>query len=296
MDDMTSCRYIWGLRIATVLCFLFLSRQPVCVAGDVARPGYDVVGRPELLEAMRRCGPYDPTATTNGARFQADVVLYLARHARKRDPQGLPLFVGYEDWFRAFLEVTGRTENTAPLYALLSYRHGSDMEVDYRADRVIRKVEKGPTPELAVNVRIWWENQPGRPDRYSYLDTLSTPHFKVTNRRLIAYRLLDFGNWFAYDEIEGVTGRPTSGLLGFLFRIIGEGRIEQSRMAISKDGAQVSRATVKKGFMERTTTVTVYPDGKMVKDVPAGRPDLLELQKRIRQPLEIDYVKLPGDR
>ncbi len=48
--------------------------------------------------------------------------------------------------------------------------------------------------------------------------------------------------------------------------------------------------------MERTTTVTVYPDGKMVKDVPAGRPDLLELEKRIKQPLEIDYVKLPGDR
>ncbi len=113
---------------------------------------------------------------------------------------------------------------------------------------------------------------------------------------MITYRLLDFGDWFAYDEIEGVTGRPTSGLLGFLFRIIGEGRIKQSRMAISKDGVQVSRATAQKGFMERTTTVTVYPDGKMVKDVPAGRPDLLELEKRIKQPLEIDYVKLPGDR
>ena len=270
----------------------------MCVAGDVARPGYDVVGRPELLEGDAAVwSDYDPTATTNGARFQADVVLYLARHARERDPQGPPLFIGYEDWFSG---VSGggpdarrtrrRCTRCCPIDTEVIW------EVDYRADRVIRKVERGPMPELAVNVRIWWENQPGKPDRYSYLDTLSTPHFKVTNRWLITYRLLDFGDWFAYDEIEGVTGRPTSGLLGFLFRTIGEGRIKQSRMAISKDGAQVSRATAQKGFMERTTTVTVYPDGKMVKDVPAGRPDLLEPEKRIKQPLEIDYVKLPGDR
>jgi hypothetical protein len=112
---------------------------------------------------------------------------------------------------------------------------------------------------------------------------------------LITYRLLDFGDWVAYDEIEGITGRPTSGALGFLFRVIGEGRIAQSRMAISKDGLQVSRATAKKAFMEVTTMVTVYPDGNMEKDVPAGLSDLLELERRLKQPLEIDYVQLSGD-
>ena len=112
----------------------------------------------------------------------------------------------------------------------------------------------------------------------------------------MTYRLVDFGNWVVYDEIEGLTGRPTSGILGFLFRIIGEGRVLQTRMAISKDGLQINRAIAKKGFIKRIDTVTVYPDGKMEKDVPAGRPDLLELANRIKQPLEIDYVKLSGDR
>jgi hypothetical protein len=245
---------------------------------------------------MRRCSGYDLTVTTNGARLQVDVVLYLVRQARERDPDGLPLFFGYEDWFRSFLEVTGRTEHTAPMYALLSYRHGQNLEVDYRMDQVVREVKKGPLPELAMNIKLIWEDRIGRPDRYSYLDTLSTPHFRITNWRVITYRLLDFGDWVVYDEIKGITGRPESGVFALLFRVIGEGRITHSRMAISEDGLQVSRTKARKAFMEVKTTVTVYPDGRMEKDVPAERPDLLELEKRLKQPLEIDYVELPGTR
>ena len=170
------------------------------------------------------------------------------------------------------------------------------MEVDYRLDRVIREVVEGPMPELAVNVRISWEDGPGKPDRYSYLDTLSTPRFKVTNWQVMTYRLLDFGDWAVYDEIEGITGRPMSGVLALLFRVIGEGRIAHSRMAISEDGIQVSRTTAEKAFMGVTTTVTVHPDGIMEKDVPDGRSDLLELERLIKQPLEIDYVEFSDDR
>ncbi|MCE2431396.1 MAG: hypothetical protein J4F29_00500 [Candidatus Latescibacteria bacterium] len=291
---MTSFHNKGGLRIATLLCFFFFLDRPAC-ANDV-RPGYQVVSRAEIVEAMRQCGDYDPTATTNGARFQGDMILYLAQKARARDPQGLPLFIGYENWFQAFMEVTARTEDAMPQYARLSYQYKQITEVDYRVDRVIREIVKAPTPELAVNVRVWWKDQPGKPDRYSYLDTLSTPNLKVTNQRVMTYRLLDFGDWVIYDEIEGLTGRPTSGILGFLFRIIGEGRIVQTRMAISKDGFQINRATAKKGFIKRIDTVTVYPDGKMEKDVPPGRPDLLELTNLITQPLEIEYAKLSGDR
>ena len=86
------------LRIVTVLCFLLL---PGPLAG--AEGAYNVVDRSEVLEAMRQHGDYDPTATTNGARFQAEAVFYLARQARERNPDGPPLFIGYEDWFRAFL-------------------------------------------------------------------------------------------------------------------------------------------------------------------------------------------------
>ena len=291
---MTSFHNKGGLRIATLLCFFFLLDRPVCA--DDVRLGYQVVSRAEIVEAMRQCGDYDPTATTNGARFQGDMILYLAQKARERDPQGLPLFIGYENWFQAFMEVLARTENAMPQYARLSYQYKQITEVDYRVDRVIRKIVKAPTPELAVNVRVWWKDQPGKPDRYSYLDTLSTPNLKVTNQRVMTYRLLDFGDWVIYDEIEGLTGRPTSGILGFLFRIIGEGRIVQTRMAISKDGLQINRATAKKGFIKRIDTVTVYPDGKMEKDVPPDQPDLLELTNLITQPLEIEYAELLGDR
>ncbi len=291
---MTSFHNKGGLRIATLLCFFFFLDRPT-FADDV-RPGYQVVSRAEIVEAMRQCGDYDPTATTNGARFQGDMILYLAQKARERDPQGLPLFIGYENWFQAFMEVTARTEDAMPQYARLSYQYKQITEVDYRVDRVIREIVKAPTPELAVNVRVWWKDQPGKPDRYSYLDTLSTPNLKVTNQRVMTYRLLDFGDWVIYDEIEGLTGRPTSGILGFLFRIIGEGRIVQTRMAISKDGLQINRATAKKGFIKRIDTVTVYPDGKMEKDVPPDQPDLLELTNQITQPLEIEYAELSGDR
>ena len=65
---------------------------------------------------------------------------------------------------------------------------------------------------------------------------------------MIAYRLLDFGDMIAYDRVQGLTGRPTSGILGLLFRNIGEGRVVASRMAISHDGLQVSRAKAKKAF------------------------------------------------
>ena len=107
---------------------------------------------------------------------------------------------------------------------------------------------------------------------------------------MITYRLLDFGNMVVYDQLEGLTGQPTSGLLGILFSAIGEGRVTQSRMAISRDGLQVSRAKVKKAFLGLATTVTVYPDGHTEKDVPTDRPDLLALDLRLKQALEMDYL------
>ena len=291
---MMGFHYIGGLRIATLLCFFFTLDRPACA--DDVRPGYQVVSRAEIIEAMRQCSDYDPTATTNGARFQADVVSYLARKAQARDPQGLPLFIGYENWFRAFMEVTARPEDAMPQYARLLYQYKQNIEVEYRRDRVIREIVEAPTPDLAVTVRIWWEDQPGKPDQYSYMDTLSTPNLSVTNQRVMSCRLLDFGNWVAFDEMEGFTGRPTSGILGFLFHIIGEARVLQSRMAISKDGLQISRVTARKGFLERIVTVIIYPDGKMEIDFPPDRPDLIELEKRISQPLEIEYAELSGDR
>ncbi len=273
----------WLLAVA-----IALSTQAPASAG----PGQDtprVLTHQAILEAMRLCEGYDPAATTNGARFQAEVLLHLARQARARQPDGPPLLLGHTEWFGAFLDRTELDAKEAPLYALLAYRHGQDMVFDYRADRVVLDAREGPRPNLALNVVIWWPKRPGGSSRYSYRDTLSTPELKVTNRRLITYRLLDFGDMVVYDDVHGLTGRPTSGALGILFRIIGEGRVVRSRMAISSDGLQISRARAKKAFIGVSTTVTVYPDGRTEKDVPPDRADLAAIEARIKEPLEMDY-------
>lgn len=287
---MKVSQYIGGSRIAVLFCLLTLPGPLTAVKQDQI-----VADQSELLEAMgRHYGDYELTSTTNGA-WMAEVLFDLARQARERDPGGMPLFIGHEDWYLSFLAATGRTEDTVPEYALLNHRYEQNLELDYREDRAIREVEEGPVPELAVNVRMSWEDGPGRPDRYSYIDSLSTPTVKVTNRQVITYRLLDYGDWVVYDEIEGITARPQSGVLALLFRLIGEGRIAHSRIAVARDGIQVSRTRAEKAFMKVTTTVTIHPDGRIEKGVPEGRPDLLELEEMLKQPLDLDYVRFPGD-
>lgn len=124
---------------------------------------------------------------------------------------------------------------------------------------------------------------------FSYQDTLSQPNLQVTNGRVITYRLIDFGDCFFFDKIEGLTGRPTTGVLGVLFKLLGEGRVVESGTAIAKDGLQVTRGTAKKMFMGVTTTVTIQPDGKSDKDVNPERADLVNLDKRLQEAFEIDY-------
>ncbi len=251
-----------------------------------------VVPRTEMLAAMRTRQGYDITATTNGARFQAEVLLELLRTNRSHDPGGPILFVGHAEWFGAYLDRTGLTAESAPLFMRLGDQYGQDLEVDARAGQVVERVIEGPSPLLAANVRIGWSATRGGKDRYSYDDKLAIPDLRVTNERIITYRLLDLGDFVAYDEVEGLRGRPTEGFLGVLFDIIGEGRIEWSRMAISADGLQVSRARASKGFFRIESSITVFPDGRVEKDLPTDRPDLAPLDQRIRQPVKIRYRPL----
>ena len=151
------------------------------------------------------------TATTNGARFQAEVLLDLLRASRARDPDGPPLFIGHAEWFAAYLERTGLRPESAPLFIRLAHEYGQDLEVDGRADRVIERVVEGPVPLLAANVTIGWPMSGSKRNRYSYEDTLAVPDLQVTNERLITYRLLDYGDMVAYDEIEGLLGSAHRG-------------------------------------------------------------------------------------
>jgi len=288
-------KFKFFLTLLVVVCTietLFAQRVQAHPVNDIAKgTSLLLVSREEIEQAMQLQTGYDPTATTNVARFQAAVILQLAKQARARHPDGAPLLIRHDLWFRAFVKTFELTYETAPHYSKLAFQHGQDQLVEYRVERVIKKVE-GPTPLIAVNVRVSWAEDDKAPARYSFGDTLSTPHLKVTNARVITYRLLDFGDMMVYDEIRGLSGRPTSGILGLLFRVIGEGQVAHSRIKVSADGLQITRARVRKGLFEVTATVTVQPDGRTEKGLPADRPDLLALDDRLKKPLLIKYAPM----
>ena len=249
------------------------------------------LGREEILQAMRESEGYSLQATTNGARFQAETILHLVQRIGPGDPERRPLRLDHREWFEAYLARAGLKPDEAPAFMRLAYEHGQDIEIDYRRERVLEQ-EASRGPDHAVNVVIWWPPQPGGPKSYSYEDLLATPRLKVTNERVITYRLLDFGGMVLYDEIEGLRGRPLTGLLGMLFKLIGEGRVVQSRMIVTKDGLQISRARAEKGLFRVTSTVTVWPDGRTEKDLPEQRPDLAAVEARLKQPLALRYRPL----
>jgi hypothetical protein len=244
----------------------------------------------ELLEAMRAEQGYDARRTTNLARFQAAVFLRLAAQARARRPQGPPLFFDHAEWFRAYLETVGLSAEQASVSCRLSVASRQDAWVEYRRDRVLRQAGAGTPVGLALNVCVGPLPRVSVPPRYSYDDDASTPRLRVTVERAYRYRLLDLGDQVVLDDIQGLYGRPTSGLLGLLFTLVGEGRAVLSRMAFADDATQVMVGQAKKAFIARTATVTVQPDGTAEAGVPPGRSDLTALEARLQVPLGIEYV------
>ena len=275
-----------GIVVGTVLAL-----PPSAPAAT--RPGGVVVPTQRLLDAMREVRGYELTATANGPRLQADVVLRLIHAAQ--DPERLPLVIGHREWFEAFLARTGLGPSGVPLYVRRPYEVGQDLVVDYRKEAVVEAVVQGPLPRVAANVRIVWAKGAGRPDQYSYDDTLSRPNLRVTQERLITYRLVEYEDQLWYAEVAGLRGRPTTGPLGVLFRLIGEARVEESRSALLPDGTQVVRGRASKWGIDRTETVTLWSDGHAERGIPPGRPDLLALEERLRQPLAIRFRPLPRE-
>jgi hypothetical protein len=235
---------------------------------------------------------YSLTATANAPRLQADVVLALIHEAQAQDAERRPLFIGHREWYEAFLARTGLPPSRAPICVQRPYEVGQDMVIDYRREAVIEAVLRGPQPRSAANVRIFWERVPKQPDQYSYDDTLSNPNLRVIQDRLITYRLVEYTDRLWYANVVGVHGRPTSGPLGVLFDLIGEARVEETRSAFLPDGVQVLRGRASKWGIERTETMTVWPDGHADVGVPADRSDLVALQLRLIEPLAIRFRPL----
>ncbi|MCG6921678.1 MAG: hypothetical protein LJF15_11440 [Acidobacteria bacterium] len=277
--------WIWMLAAT-----LWLAPGPAA-AGDAAR----VVSRGEILEAMRRSRGYDLTATSNGARLQVEVLLHVVRRAERADPERRPLRFGHREWYAAFLERTGLAPDEAPIYVRLPFEMGQDLVIDYRRERVMEEVVQGPWPRTVANVRIFWPEVPEKPKSYSYDDLHSDPTLRVTQERLIRYRLVEYVDRVWYAEVTGLRGRPTSGALGLLFKLLGEARVVESRSAVSRDGLQIVRGRARKLLFTRVGTVTVWPDGHARQGIPKGRPDLQAIVQRLKEPLEIRFRPFEGD-
>ncbi len=251
------------------------------------------VSRDAVLRAMvlEREKGYDLTASTNATRLWAHTIFMLAESAQEAAPDGPPLFLHEADYYHAYLEATGLDEAEAPEFIRISHEYGQHTLIEYRLDRVVDMAETETTPQRALAVRTWWPESESLGDRYSFEDTLSTPRLLVVNEREVSYRLLDFGDQMLFDEIEGIRGRPTSGVLGVLFEVLGTGKIVWSRMAISEEGSLVVRAKAKK-LVSKTSTAVVEKDGTGG-HVPDDRADLRVLAERLERPLEVAYQPWP---
>ncbi len=122
----------WSYRRSVVAGFV--AALPLL---DWAAPPPRSVSRAELLAVMRACGGYALGATSNNARFQAEVVLRLVHAAERVDPERRPLLIDHRAWFDAFLERTALTAASAPLAVRISNELGQDVLVDYRAEQVV---------------------------------------------------------------------------------------------------------------------------------------------------------------
>ena len=254
----------------------------------------DTIPRAELAAEMRVAalshGEYDLTATTNWTRFQSTLYVQLARHALEREPLGGVLFIRPDYLFWDFLSLAGVADPADASPNLLWALHlDQGTLLEYRADGIVKLVRNGTYPSLAVNVRTSWPDRPDGTDRFSFIDTVSVPKLKVTNRQEITYRLLVFGDMVMYDEVSGTSGRPLSGVLGALFKLVGDGRIEYYRSVLMDDGLQVVRAKAKKSFFSRTSTVTIYPDGRAEDGTPPDRPDLAGTEELLKRDRELEY-------
>ncbi|UCG76084.1 MAG: hypothetical protein JSV95_01885 [Gemmatimonadota bacterium] len=256
------------------------------VADSAVRVSRDAVRGAMQAEADRG---YNLLATTNSTRFSTSVILAIVREAIAARPQGPSILIHHTDWYGAYREVTGLPPERVPEFVALANEYGQDRIIDYSlADSAVEVVE-GFDPELVVRVRVGWPEGTGKEDKYTFVDTLTSPHIRVTNRQRISYWLLDFGDMIVQDRIEGISARPIGGALGALFAIIGDGNAVQNRFAITEDGLVVTYAIVRKGPMKVEPLTVTYPDGTVETEFPAGRDDLQGVANYIMLPLEVEY-------
>jgi hypothetical protein len=304
---MLECPMMWGERgqglnahlprllLPAVAGITLLGSRPSIIAAQSCPA--DTITSQALRESMREAlllpgGTYSLLATTNSVRFQSAVFQRLIERALADRPGGGTLVIPYDILWWEFLHTAGLGEeegDKAPIGRRLAYEFHQGIEVSYGPPgSIIRKIKAGTAPEIAADVRLAWPDRPDMLRKFSMEDTLSVPKLKATNHQVITFRFLVFSDMTVLDDIEGISGRPLTGVLGAIFKIIGEGNAVFARFSISADGRQVMRTKAKK-LISKTVTATINPDGTGQGGVPDDRGDMLALETRLKEPLDFEY-------
>ena len=154
---------------------------------------------------------------------------------------------------------------------------------------MVASVDVGPPLLLALAVKAFWPETPGLPRSFSYEDTFSDPNLRVTNQRVVSYKLLKFRDFTLYDQISGVSGRPTTGFFKFLFPMLGDGRVLQSRSAITADGLQIVSTHAKLLWFNANPIVTIQKNGRASETIDRTRRDIRQIETTLKQEIRIRY-------
>ncbi len=283
-----------GLRCAPVLLLATLFVPSAALSASEWENARRV-SKEEIAAIMRRqqAQGYVIQAIANATRLQSALFLELAGAAAVEDPTQRPLRIGHQDYFEALVEVTGMAPDSIPTYVKVAHEFHEDYLIDGRIENVVESIESDLRLHRALNIKVGWPRSPNAPTSYSYEDKSTEPHVEVTHQQVSAYRVLNFGDLIVYDEIRGVTGRATSGVLGLVFKLLGKAHAVQTRFAFAEDGVQISLTTARK-LLSITQPVTIYPDGKVQAGVPSERPDLIRLEQALRS-LDFKVVYVPFD-
>jgi hypothetical protein len=284
---MMRCRSVWIHARPSALCpalwaLLAGMLLPVNAHSAAGCTGIDLEVA-SLRAAIEQIEGYDIDATTNQPRFVAEFLFALASEVRAR---GLSSFRVPQRYFQAWKEATGKTEADAPvgMRRVLEFDQRFVVELD---PEVRLRLPEAHQLRQMLAVRAGWPEAPGRAAYYSYADTTSDPDVLLRQQRDIRYLLLDFGDFVAYEQVDGIAGKPTSGGLGALFKLLGLADLRSTRMAIATDDLQVNRTRVAKLFTF-TAIALVQPDGQAERGIPADRPDLQALADRLDLDFDVD--------
>lgn len=281
--------------VAAVVVVLLAAGREAAPAQSCPR---DTVTAGELGDAMQTAlrapgGEYDILASTNAMRFQSAVFRVLLERRLIANPDGGAFFIPHDILWWEFLRVAGLTladSSKAPIGRLRAFDYRQSIELVYGpVDDIVRAIPSGEArPVMAANVRYAWADRADGVRKFTFTDTLSDPKLRATNHQLITMRFLVFEDMMAFEEIKGISGRPLTGVLATIFKVIGDGNAAYARFGISADGQQLLRTKATK-VLSKTVTATIAPDGRATRGIPAGRSDLAELEQRLTQPMELEY-------